>query len=610
MAVQATPIRALSDVVATGGTGDVGPAQAVVNNDSTGNPQITEVTPEMMVALNRLLEAKPDQKAEFENRFGGDPLAYINSTLGWWSQFSDQVGDRINTDFAPEQALLKAAGFEIQGGTQPVEQDLLNRVLSDYVYPSLEQDKKNTVTTNNIVDTANRSLDDAVKLNQPFVNSGFSSAAYLNQFAPDKQAALKTTFQDLIDKGIASNADDAARYYYDNTGKAQGDKPGIIGQLGAEFGNADDVQAQLAASAQTEAAARLKALDAQKAQMTAALDANLQTRMAAIDASTGQLKAGSTALDAKKVQDLDAATAQLRAGLSQLETERTASLATLNDTRLAAAQGQVTAVNQGLERTKDQLAATSAARGFVGNSSMDDANLARAVIGARQDAANVVGGARVVNATDSRNLADAVSGQRYDITSGDATQRQGIGDTGAQRMYDITAGDAGARLGTSTDVANNRLSLEGQDATARTGATYDLASGIRSAADKGTAMKSSYFDANAPRSIGAALVPAQVATSKINLLGQAGALSNAGLTRSLANLGWFTNGATPLPSGAYNAQPVQYSNDLGGLGAGIFAGAASYGNANQWWQTPKVASNTANPGYVNSYAPTTTEALF
>jgi hypothetical protein len=115
-----------------------------------------------------------------------------------------------------------------------------------------------------------------------------------------------------------------------------------------------------------------------------------------------------------------------RAALDDALAKLTAAQQPLSDARLADAEGQVTAVNLGLERTLDQLDADRAQQGYVGGSTGDINAATRATVDARQRGANMVGAARVANATDTRDIGGFGANQGYSIAGALADQRQAL----------------------------------------------------------------------------------------------------------------------------------------------------------------------------------------
>ena len=511
-----------------------------------------------------------------------------------------------------------------------------------------------------------------------------------------------------------------------------------LAQLTAEREQSDALTAQNAARLRDQAAATaalrtaqqakegesLTALTARTAQVDTATAAHEAARQTALAKATAELRAGSDTLDVNRKAALAEQIAKLNSGSDALTESSLAALAqetaslgaafdvsaaarernlgVLEGTRLEAAQGQVTGINLGLERTRDELAARAATQGYVGNSSMGDANLVRATVGARQNAAGVVGDVNVQNAGDRRTLGDTIAGQRFDLAGRDATGRrtlatdgagrtfeilQGgaadgrtIADDGSARRYDITKGaavdgraitdegaagrldnaalDATDRYGVRTTGAGERAEITDLDAagnlatgnltsTARntlaaTGATaretrvgttaaahtalattganrlLTLAgtAGERTLANAATAneaiagaartttgMKSDYFDANGKRTLAAALIPQQVATDRLALIGAGERVGYAGVRAGQDLLGWYSGNATPPPAGTFTTQPSQTGNGIAALGAGVTSGAISVGNSMNWGRPRTPAVNPASGNSVNTITP-------
>lgn len=97
---------------------------------------------------------------------------------------------------------------------------------------------------------------------------------------------------------------------------------------------------------------------------------------------------------------------------NQTDAARRAALQPLLDARTAAAETAQAGVNQGLESDRDRIAAEDALKGYIGGSSLNDANMLRATIGARQNAAGIMAGANVANAGDTRTIGDDTARQR------------------------------------------------------------------------------------------------------------------------------------------------------------------------------------------------------
>ena len=122
----------------------------------------------------------------------------------------------------------------------------------------------------------------------------------------------------------------------------------------------------------------------------------------------------------------DQAAASKNTALQQAIDQLTGAQAPVSAARTQAAQDAITGVNLGLEGTRDQLTAERAAQGYVGGSTMDDAALARATIGARQQGAALLGDANLQNATDTRSIGTFGANQGYSIAGSLADQRQAL----------------------------------------------------------------------------------------------------------------------------------------------------------------------------------------
>jgi hypothetical protein len=501
---------------------------------------INELPPETFAAAMEVL-SRPDQREAFSRDYGGDMKAWLTSVQDWWSANGHTVADKID-QYGPETKLLDTLGFTVNpealptlgaGGSEPLEKALFEKILQDYIGPDLAGDPGRQAEAAKIVAELNRSLDGALKVNDEVLNGTFDANDYLQRY-PDVAAWA----QQSVASGGHPDLASAAKAHYDQFGKAEGREAKIVTRLDQEYAMADDAAARLRASSAEAATARIAALDQRKVEMTAALDRMSADRSGALDAQT----------------------AQLREGLAVLETERRAALQELTAARINAAEGQVTGINQGLEFERDRITAQQAKQGFIGGSAQQDAAMTRATVGARQGAAEVMGNAKVANATDSRNLGDAIAGTRFNITGNDATTRYGIAD----------------------ETARGRFSLDDSTSAARVGVENQRASEAQSAADTGTKMRVGYFDNDFGRRLQAALLPATLASQRISLIDLPGQVGQSGLNRSLNTLNWFGTSAAPPLSNPSSTTASQVGSDIAALGAGLTKSAFNVGNQIGW----------------------------
>ncbi len=384
----------------------------------------------------------------------------------------------------------------------------------------------------------------------------------LDQYiTPDinRDAQRRTDAQSIVDR-INSSLDHAQQVNSESADR-----------LPQEYAQADTTAAALRASAEEASRTRL-----------AATEEAARTRLAAIDARKAELTTALDTMQGDRTGALDGQTAQLRAALAALETERSTALQGLEAARLSAAQTQVSGVNQALESTKDKLAAEDAAKGFLGGSTAQQGALVRAVAGARQQAAETVGAAKVANATDRRGLGDDIANQRFGIEGADATQRRGILDDIAHSRFDLAGSTADARVG-----AENLRAADTQ------GSKYQLATDNQAGTDKGTQLKQTYFDNDFGRRLQAALQGAAIDTQRLTNLSTADTFGSSGINRSLQLLNWFGGQNTPPTSNPYTVTPSTAGADLSALGAGVVGSALNVANANNWWQTPKTVTPAA-----------------
>jgi hypothetical protein len=186
--------------------------------------------------------------------------------------------------------------------------------------------------------------------------------------------------------------------------------------------------------------------------------ASLQNEISSLGAATDAQSVARKAALQQQLTTLDqAAGTQAQAKRTALQTEiagLTAAQAPMSAARVASAEALTTAVNLGLETTKDQLSAEQARNGYLGGSTMSDAALARAVVGARQQGAQALAGANEANASDVRT-----------IQSRAATEGRGIDSALADLNATNATYGAGENRSLADELANNRLALAGRDAT-------------------------------------------------------------------------------------------------------------------------------------------------
>jgi hypothetical protein len=516
--------------------------------------QIEALPPGVWDAAYKLMAEKPDQRVAFVRDYGADLNKWLDGVVGWWSENGSTVGGNIN-EYGTEIGLLDALGYQVNPDAVPartldpnnpkavaLEQDILNTIIKDYINPDLEADKNRRGEADKIVTDITGALDNALKINDEILSGTFDSKGYLTR-NPDVSAWAAQAVAGGQYPDLAS----AAKGHYDLFGKKEGRTSTNVTRLQLENEMADGTAASLAKSAESAAKIRLDGLDKRKEEMTAAL-AGMQTD-----------RSGA----------LDAQTAQLRDGLALLETERKAALEQLTSARVAAANAEVTGINQALQSERDRIVGRAAEKGYIGASTMEDTALARASMGARQVAAQTMGNARVANATDSRGLGDEIAGTRFAITGNDATSRREIADEGATGRFNLADSISQGRLGVADTLAGQK-----QDAT-----------------DAGTKMRLGYFDNDFTRRLGAALVPVTIGTNKLSLLDASGQAGSTGMNRALNFLNFFSTGGTPPTSNPTNTAASRVGTDMAAFGAALTKAGFNVGNTVGWGK-PKVDPST------------------
>ncbi len=209
----------------------------------------------------------------------------------------------------------------------------------------------------------------------------------------------------------------------------------------------------------------------------------------------------------------------------------------LNAARVAAAQTQASTINQGLQTTEDQLAAQNAAKGYTGTSSMEDAALLRATIGARQQAAGALSGANVTNATDTAGIAAQGATGQNTIANALATANQNAANTTAQG-------------------------------------------------------KATYYDANTQAALAAALQSPQLDTGLATSTATLNGLRTQGLNNALNTLSWWNTGTTQPNISYAPVTASQSGSDISALGSALLGGSMKVGSANNWWSTPSTGPST------------------
>ncbi len=502
-------------------------------------------------------------------------------------------------------AQLTAAGYELSSDTNdlPIEQGILQQAL-----PSLLGDID--------ADAGRRAL--AAQLTDQ-ATGGFKSAAAA--FSPEANAARLAEEYAQADKTGAAISGSAATGAAEQLAALQASIAAMQGNLSGDLASkAQALQDQI-----TALNSNLDTLDASQkatlAQQIAANQANLEQSISSQRESLGtEIAALRNAADAQS---------QARAAALQKEVDGlTAAQAPMAKARLDSANALATAVNMGLQSTTDALTAQRAKQGYLGGSSFDNANLARAAITARQQAAGALGTAREQNASDirdigvhgataGRSIADELAGNLAGISGREATGGRTLADllaTGTRDIGDTSAaGIAGISGQTATgkfNVGNSGAAQTFQDqtlgatqkrsladalASGGAGIASNLATQQQGARDATTQARQSYFDNAYTRGLSGTLAIPGLTSS---LVGNLTALDNygqSGLGRTLGALNWWSSPGT-APVAQYQAQQADNTgNQISALGSGVLGAAVGIGNQNNWWSTPK--TTTTPTGY-------------
>ncbi len=403
--------------------------------------------------------------------------------------------------------------------------------------------------------------------------------------------------------------------------------------------------AQMQQNLTGQSAAQAAALQQQLAALTSNLDQFDETQRAALTTQLAEQTANlQTQIDAQRQSlaneltglqgAVDAESVARKAALEQEIAGLTAAQEPLSAARLQTAESLATGINLGLESERDRMTAENARRGYLGGSSFEDANALRAVIGARQGAATVMGQAREANAADTRtiqgrsategrSLSDelarntrgvterGVTGERT-LADALAAGNRGIADYGTNSRTAITTttganrmniGNAGATQQYQDQVAGAAQQREISDALARgtSDITTNRATQQQQARDSGTTARQGYFDNAYTRGLGGVLSRSNLAGSLASTLTGLDNYANTGLARALNTANWWsTNTGTPPTPGYVPVQASQSGNDLAGLGAGLVSAGLTYGNSTGWGQ-PKTTANNSAPANSNQW---------
>ncbi len=468
-------------------------------------------------------------------------------------------------------------------------------------------------------------------------------------------------------QGTGMTPDQFAEKHYKEYGQTEGRQATYTSAANQmQQGNAATAANSVIAAAKDAATSQLTALQGSIASMQQNLQGNLAAKATALQTAVSSLNQNLDTLDATQKQNLatqiatmqkdleesigaqksalatevsqlqgnSSAAAQARkAALDQEIAQLNAAQEPLNQARLQGAEALVTAVNLGLESTKDQIAADAAREGFVGPSSFTDATLARAGIDARQQGAQAVTGAKTANAADTRqigilgatkgySIADVLAGEQQQAENLGATGgaqlaaalaqgKQGLGDTGATGLRTIGDTTAGAKAGVGNTAATTTYAdTVGGANDARTlndtlsKGGYDLAATL---AQQTQQAKNNQATANFstgqnlyPSTVSASQALTQLPGAQAQTLTSLLPYGNAGTNNALSTLNWWGTPGTPPNPTVTLQQPSQTGNQTSQLGTGLLGSAFNIGAANNWWKTPTpvkppVAPTTGNP---------------
>lgn len=143
-------------------------------------------------------------------------------------------------------------------------------------------------------------------------------------------------------------------------------------------------------------------------------------------------------------------TAARRASLDTALAQMYAAQDPLNAERINAARASQNGVALAVQAERDRTMADFARDGYVGGSTGTDAALARTSIAGRQQAAELMGNARVQNASDMAGIGRFGATEGRSVSDFDAQEKRGINDSAAQRKYSLFSDDFTRRLANLT----------------------------------------------------------------------------------------------------------------------------------------------------------------
>lgn len=508
--------------------------------------------------------------------------------------------------------ILQNAGYENSSSTEdmPLEQGLLQQAL-----PGILKDIEGDAARRTLADT----LGNQATTDFNAARDALSPEENARRLAEELRQADTTS--GLISGSAATAGAEQLTALRDSITAMQGNLNAELSQKSAALANqVTSLINNLGVLDQTQKAALMEQIAATKQNLETSIASQKQNLTTEVAALRGAADANSVARRAALEQEL--------AGL-------TAAQLPLNQARLDSANALTTGINLGLQTTNDQLTADRAKQGYLGSSTFDSANLARAAIGARQQAAQVMGGAREANAgdmrtigargaTEGRNLANEYADNLMAISGREATGGRSLSDILAQGTQQI--GDTGAaglatiKNNTGVSTANINNAGANQTYADATGGASDLralldalakgGAGIagttstqqQAARDQGTIAKQGYFDNAYTRGQGAILSRPGLSSTLTSTLTGLDNYGSTGLNRALNTLNWWSGNGQAAPTTGYvPTQANNTGNDIAGLGAGLLGSALNIGNSAGWWQTPKKTNTT---GAVDNFVPT------
>lgn len=408
------------------------------------------------------------------------------------------------------------APLDSAGGV-PLEQDLLENALPR-IYDDIERDAERGALADSLTRQATSDYEAA--------RAALSLEENARRLQEEYRMADETGRR--LSDSAATSADEQIAILQQAVAAMQGSLQGEMAEraaalqqqiaaLTANLGQLDEAQKAALAQQLTEQTQNLEtsigsqrqALEAELEALRGAATGRTAAQQAALEAELATLRGLNTTEAAARRAALEQEIAQLRTATGEQGAARAAALEAeiagltaaqepLAATRIDTAESLATGINLGLEGERDRLTAQGARRGYIGGSSFEDAALARAAIGARQGAAQVLASAKEANAmdtrsiqgraaTEGRSLADELARNYFNVSGRAAAEGRGLADWIAGRNTELGAYGAAGRRGIADQDSQAEFDIAARGASGQRSLSDALAEGRRGIGDFGAA---------------------------------------------------------------------------------------------------------------------------